>query len=74
VGTPKWMLEVIDGNAVNNVFTGGHNSLVMHYNGQSWKHYSELLGYGIVTGIDVYQNMVAIVSVDGSNTYIIRGK
>ncbi|MBN2600444.1 MAG: hypothetical protein JXR87_00470 [Candidatus Marinimicrobia bacterium] len=74
MGTPKWMLEVIDGNAVNNVFTGGHNSLVMHYDGQSWKHYSELLGYGIVTGIDVYQNMVAIVSVDGSNTYIIRGK
>ena len=71
---PLWLVSVIDGTVVNNVFTGGHNSIVFHYNGESWHYYPELLGYDVIHGVDVKDNMVVFVGHNNNQVCIIIGK
>ena len=53
--------NIIRGTASNDIFVGGYNQFVRHWNGASWKGYSEIEGDGTWRGMAVKDNLIIVV-------------
>ena len=66
INIPPYFSTRIRGTAVNNIFVVGAFGLVVHYNGNTWRSYPELMmNNGSLEGLDMKTNIVAAV---GENT------
>ncbi|MFA6597037.1 MAG: glucosyl transferase [Ignavibacteriaceae bacterium] len=74
LGAFAWAVR---GSNKNNVFIGGDNGMVWHYNGKSWYKYPELYNEEFdrrIFGLQVKPNIVAAVGWKNSYAWIIIGK
>ncbi|HCY75908.1 MAG TPA: hypothetical protein DHV28_08290 [Ignavibacteriales bacterium] len=63
----------IRGTAANNIVTAGNNSSVLHYNGYSWKIYSELLNnLTFLSSVDINDNTIVSVGDKMENTFLYK--
>lgn len=63
----------IRGAAANNIVTAGNNSSILHYNGYSWKIYSELLNnLTFLPSVDIHNNTIVAVGDRMENTFLYK--
>lgn len=74
VNIPKYFMEKVRGTAANNMFIVGHFGFVVHYNGSTWKYYTELYRYAIASSVAVNANSVLVVGTDGARAFIYHGR
>ena len=75
-GHPKLWKSNIRGSDVNDIFVVGAYGLVSHFNGLSWKHYTndELpTFYGEFTAVKIKNDFVVIVGYKNELAYILKG-
>jgi len=65
--------EKVRGSDRNNGFAVGHFGLIGHYNGASWKYYSEFFSNGIYYSTDVSERVMVAVGQIGSQAVVLRG-
>jgi len=71
---PLYYSEGIRGNDANDVFVVGDFGLCGHYNGSTWKSYSEVgLTDGIYYAVSSKSNFVVAVGQAGTRAIAIRG-
>ncbi len=78
LGLGDLYFNTVRGRGRNDVFAAGHFDIVTHFNGRTWKHYTELFKYpggGILTSIAIIRNDVFICGAypDGKGR-IIHGR
>jgi hypothetical protein len=65
--------NIIRGTGSNDLFVGGFNFFVQHFNGKTWHRYPELEGAGSWYGMAVNKRMIFIVGDNNNNIRIARG-
>lgn len=64
----------IHGSADNNIFAGGLNAGIFHYNGNSWHHFSNLTNNNRhVVDVWTFKDHVFLVMGEGSQSLVYRG-
>jgi hypothetical protein len=71
---PNYYFITIRGSDENNIFAVGVYGMTVHYNGATWKDYPEMMIDGDYSGLDVKNNIVAIVGWKGSQAIAVIGK
>jgi hypothetical protein len=67
--------EAIRGNDINDVVTVGDFGEIVHYNGCTWKNYSDLTGfYGIYCSVAMRGNIIVAVGYNSTRAFIAMGK
>lgn len=63
-GIPTTLLSHIRGNAENDIYISGHFGLLMHYNGSTWKGYTEFDEADHLPGLDVKNDLIVAAGED----------
>jgi hypothetical protein len=68
--------RIMRGQSKNDIFTGGDFSMIAHYNGKSWKIFSELQGRIRTRGVAIKENLVvaAGAELNSGRAIILRGE
>jgi len=66
------MTTRIRGNASNDIYVAGHFGLLLHYNGSTWKQYTQFNEIDIFHSLDVKDNIAVGVGMDGAKAIIYK--
>jgi hypothetical protein len=67
-------LECIDGSGLNDIMIGGHFGELHHFNGVSWKSYSDMPSSSILKTVKMKDGLVLIVGNNNRGAFIAVGK
>jgi hypothetical protein len=67
-------LESIDGNHLNDIVICGSFGELLHYNGVSWRSYSEMPGGSLLLSTKIKDNLVVTVGIKNPRAFITIGR
>lgn len=70
---PKYFSVRIRRTSEKNIWIVGHSGMIAHYNGSTWKYYSEHCFNGILYGVAVTDDQVAAVGQMNYKAIIVMG-
>ncbi|MCX7759532.1 MAG: hypothetical protein N2169_08025, partial [bacterium] len=71
-GLPRYFMDRIRGNSINDIIVVGNFGLVTHYNGYNWRVYDEVSQADIYFSVDYKNNQFIAVGFLGSRATVLR--